>query len=125
MDIARQLAAMADLQAGLNDNVHPNWRSQGHEYYRAIWVECAELLDHYGWKWWKHQQTDLAQVKLEVVDIWHFGLSDLIRAGRIDAQRVDSSIIDAFDRPPPGTDLRACVETLAGATLASRVGAIV
>jgi hypothetical protein len=120
MDIAPQLAAMAELQAGLNDAVHPDWRNQGYEYYRAIWIECAELLDHYGWKWWKHQRTDLAQVKLEVVDIWHFGLSDLIRAGRIDSQHVDRSIIDAFGRPPPSTDLRACVETLAGATLAAR-----
>ena len=34
--------------------------------------ECSELLDHYGWKWWKHQATDLDQVKLEIVDIWHF-----------------------------------------------------
>jgi dUTPase len=120
MDIAPQLAAMAGLQAGLNDEVHPDWRSQGYAYYRAIWVECAELLDHYGWKWWKHQRTDLAQVKLEVVDIWHFGLSDLIRAGCIDAQHVDPSIVAAFGRPPPDADLRACVETLAGATLASR-----
>ena len=76
--VERQLAAMAELQDALNVNVHPQWRDQGHAYYRAIWVECAELLDHYGWKWWKHQHTDLEQVKLEIVDIWHFGLSQLI-----------------------------------------------
>ena len=89
---------MAELQDALNVNVHPQWRDQGHAYYRAIWVECAELLDHYGWKWWKHQHTDLEQVKLEIVDIWHFGLSQLIREGRIDSGRIDASIVAAFER---------------------------
>jgi dimeric dUTPase (all-alpha-NTP-PPase superfamily) len=120
MQLAAQLAAMAELQSALNDNVHAAWRSQGHEYYRAVWVECAELLDHYGWKWWKHQRTDLAQVKLEIVDIWHFGLSDLIRDGRIDAVRIDPAIVAAFERPAPAADFRACIETLAGATLTER-----
>jgi dimeric dUTPase (all-alpha-NTP-PPase superfamily) len=120
MDIAPQLAAMAELQCGLNDDVHPVWRGQRHAYYRAVWVECAELLDHYGWKWWKHQRTDLAQVKLEIVDIWHFGLSDLIRADCIDAHRVDPAIVAAFERPPPTRDFRDCVETLASAALAQR-----
>ncbi len=96
--VEQQLAAMAELQDALNVNVHPQWRDQGHAYYRAIWVECAELLDHYGWKWWKHQHTDLEQVKLEIVDIWHFGLSQLIREGRIDSGRVDASIVAAFER---------------------------
>ena len=53
--VEQQLAAMAELQETLNANVHPQWRTQGHAYYRAIWVECAELLDHFGWKWWKHR----------------------------------------------------------------------
>ena len=70
---------MARMQSHLNSVVHPEWRTQGHEYYRAIWMECAELLDHYGWKWWKDSRRDLDQVKIEIVDIWHFGLSDLIR----------------------------------------------
>ena len=120
MDRAAQLLAMAELQTVLNEHVHPAWRSQGHAYYRAIWIECAELLDHYGWKWWKHQQSDLAQAKLELVDIWHFGLSDLIRDGRIDAQQVDPAIMAAFARPVPTAEFRACVETLAEETLAHR-----
>ena len=121
MSIAQQLTTMAELQDALNVNVHPQWRTQGHAYYRAIWVECAELLDHFGWKWWKHQTPDLDQVKLEVVDIWHFGLSELIRDRRIDATRVDADVLGAFDAvQAPGRDLRAAVETLAERTLASR-----
>jgi len=120
--IAQQLASMAQLQDSLNANVHAQWRAQGHEYYRAIWVECAELLDHFGWKWWKHQSTDLEQVKLEIVDIWHFGLSQLIREGRIGAGRVDASVVDAFGRlgSVPAMDFREAVEALAGAVLTQR-----
>src|SRR4029077_14730270 len=122
MQIAEQLEAMAELQDSLNRNVHAAWRTQGHQYYRAIWVECAELLDHFGWKWWKHQRPDLDQVKLEIVDIWHFGLSQLIREGRIDSGRVDASIVAAFERSgaAQGGDFRDAVETLAGEVLAQR-----
>lgn len=121
MSVAQQLTTMAELQDALNVNVHPQWRTQGHAYYRAIWVECAELLDHFGWKWWKHQTPDLDQVKLEVVDIWHFGLSELIRDRRIDATRLDADVLAAFERTQTaGGDFRAAVETLAERTLASR-----
>jgi len=120
MSVERQLATMAELQAALNTNVHPQWRTQGHRYYRAIWVECAELLDHFGWKWWKHQTADLDQVKLEVVDIWHFGLSELLREGRVDATRVDPAIVAEFVAHRAPGDFREAVETLAGRTLESR-----
>ena len=73
--LARKLLEdMAALQAEHNSAVDPAWRTAGLAYYRAIWVECAELLDHFGWKWWKHQVCDEPQVRLELVDIWHFGL---------------------------------------------------
>lgn len=74
------LHAMATMQDDHNRLVHPKWREQGYDYYRAIWVECAEMLDHFGWKWWKKQDPDIDQVKLELVDIWHFALSELLRA---------------------------------------------
>ncbi len=78
--VLAMVTTMATMQEQHNEQVHAQWRTQGYPYYRAIWVECAELLDHYGWKWWKHQPGDLDQVRLELVDIWHFGLSDLLRA---------------------------------------------
>ena len=69
---------MLDLQEAMNSKVNDNWVKMGFSWYRAIWIECAELLDHYGWKWWKKQTPDEDQVKLELVDIWHFGLSILL-----------------------------------------------
>lgn len=76
------LREMLELQHAHNQQVHPQWHKQNYPFHRAIWTECAELLDHYGWKWWKRQEPDLVQVKLEIVDIWHFGLSMMIVAER-------------------------------------------
>ena len=69
---------MLELQDEMNTIVNPDWRNQDYEWYRAIWTECAEMLDHYGWKWWKKQHCDQNQVELELVDIWHFGMSDML-----------------------------------------------
>ena len=38
---------MLELQDSMNSKVSADWRAQGFEWYRAIWVECAELLDHH------------------------------------------------------------------------------
>ena len=72
------LHTMVRLQREHNEKVHPAWDGQGYRFTRAIWIECAELIEHFGWKWWKYQEPDLEQVELELVDIWHFGLSTLI-----------------------------------------------
>ena len=69
---------MLELQNKMNSVIHSNWSTQGYEWYRAIWIECGELMDHYGYKWWKKQEPNLAQVQLEVIDIWHFGLSSIL-----------------------------------------------
>ena len=34
------LHTMADMQEQHNVLVHPQWREQGFEFYRAMWVEC-------------------------------------------------------------------------------------
>jgi len=114
---------MAAMQESYNVEVHADWRGQGYPFYRAVWVECAELLDHYGWKWWKHQQPDLAQVKLEIVDIWHFGMSDMLSAGTLTpaiAPQLLDPVLSTQARAPGSGDpdaFRAAIETLALETL--------
>lgn len=70
---------MLTLQDRMNTKVHPEWRTQGYAYLRAAAVEGAEALESLGWKWWKHQVPDMANVEIELVDIWHFILSEAIR----------------------------------------------
>lgn len=105
----QQTLSMLALQDEMNSRVHPEWRTQGYQWYRAIWIESAELMDHYGWKWWKKQVLDRDQVELELIDIWHFGLSDLLqRGGDLDA--IADSIVGQMAVPAQSGDFLAQLE---------------
>lgn len=69
-----------ELQDKMNSVVNPEWRKAGNPWYRAAWIEAAELLDHFGYKWWKNlnAEADQEQILLELVDIYHFMVSDMI-----------------------------------------------
>lgn len=70
-----------EMQRELNRQISPRWEKSGHKWGDAIWTECAELLDHIGWKWWKDHEPNMDQARLEVVDIWHFVMSWAIQEG--------------------------------------------
>lgn len=70
-----QVISMLFLQDSLNKLINPNWISAGYPWHRAAMHEAVELQEHIGWKWWKHQHPNLAQAKMELIDIWHFYLS--------------------------------------------------
>ena len=114
-----QIKVMLELQERINGKVNPDWREKGFEWYRAIWIECAELLDHYGWKWWKKQSPDIEQVQLELIDVWHFGLSILLQSG-IDsdqlAEQVSRELVIATDE----SDFRLDLESFAALVLSTR-----
>ena len=115
----KQLLIMLEMQDAMNARVNPEWRSAGNAWYRAIWTECAEMLDHYGWKWWKHQQPDLEQVQLELVDIMHFAMSDyLLREA--DNQAAAARIEAELSQPNPGDDIRVAIEVMAQSTIAQQ-----
>lgn len=89
-----QLVNMLALQDKLNVRINPEWRQANFPWYRAAWMEDAELLEHIGWKWWKKQDPDYAQAQLEVVDIWHFCLSFCLQAEGTDLEHVAGEIAD-------------------------------
>ena len=115
----QQLTTMLQLQGEMNAKVHNEWQEQEFEWYRAIWVECAELLDHYGWKWWKKQTPDVDQIALELVDIWHFGLSLLLLKGQ-SVDEIADQISVAFADPQQGDDFAADLEGFTEQTLATK-----
>lgn len=110
---------MLELQDAMNRKVNEDWRQKGFEWYRAVWVECAELMDHYGWKWWKRQLPDHDQVQLELVDIWHFGLSILLLRDQSENE-IAGAVEEIFLCKPEGTDFRLDLEAFALKTLQSR-----
>lgn len=116
----QQVLSMLQLQDAINLKVHPLWREQNYAWYRAVWVECAELMDHYGWKWWKHQEPDVDQVILELVDIWHFGLSihlldsdDLAFTTQRIVEQLESAVVQK-------EDFKVLLEDFAGETIRSK-----
>jgi dimeric dUTPase (all-alpha-NTP-PPase superfamily) len=120
--VQTQIQVMLDLQQAMNTRVHPDWRQQEFEWYRAIWIECAELMDHYGWKWWKKQTPDIEQVKLEVIDIWHFGLSMLL-VTNTSASTIEVQLSSALQKESAGAFLES-VELFAGDVLTSKTFSI-
>ncbi|KAG1253457.1 hypothetical protein G6F65_017460 [Rhizopus arrhizus] len=80
--------------------INPDWVNGGARFLRAAFVESAEALEHYGWKWWKKQTIDLPQVQMELVDILHFYLSHTIveARGQLDGA-ADALVADLATAP--------------------------
>jgi len=85
MDRALQ---MLQLQQQLNDATNgENWEegmtknSKVIDWKRCIYMECAEIIDSFAWKHWKSiaKEPDWDNLQIEVVDIWHFVMSEALR----------------------------------------------
>ena len=114
------LETMLSMQDSMNTRVHEDWINQQFAWYRAIWIECGELMDHVGYKWWKKQDPDLEQVRLEVIDIWHFGLSALFRPGGDIAVVAEQVEQDLYHAEPDTHDIRVATEALAEYSLRTK-----
>ena len=111
--MVKQIATMLEMQHAMNTKVHEKWFDQNYEWYRAIWIECAEMLEHFGWKWWKHQKPDVDQVKMELVDIFHFGLSSRID-GELSFEEIAEELASEMLEPLVKDDFKQTLEVLAG-----------
>jgi len=114
-----KILIMLDLQDAMNTKVNNDWVNQNFSWYRAIWVESAELLDHYGWKWWKKQTPDVDQIALELVDIWHFGLSLLLLSGDT-VETISERVIAGFDGQRGGDNFALDLEQFTAQTLVTK-----
>ena len=113
----RLIYEMIELQDAMNKRVDIDWVDKNREWYRAIWIECGELMEHYGgWKWWKKGEEDLGQVLLELVDIWHFGLSSVISQQR-NIELATKNIFKLWNESNLNEDFYVSVEKLASTAL--------
>lgn len=70
------LRQMFQVQDELNKvAISASWREAGCDWNLAVSQECAEGIDHLGYKWWAKQAPDVAAAQMEAVDIMHFALS--------------------------------------------------
>lgn len=81
------LKEMFTLQQQLNDETNGIGWESGYtknnkmiNWKRCISMECSELIDSFPWKHWKDisAPTDWDNVKVEIVDIWHFIMSHML-----------------------------------------------
>lgn len=115
----KQISQMLDMQDAMNSRVSETWRDNNYEWYRAIWVECAEMLDHHGWKWWKHQEIDVPQVQLELVDIFHFGLSLRLMTGA-NVTDITKQLAQELTEKTAESDFKIALENLASAAVTEK-----
>ena len=56
------------------------------DWRRCIYLEAGELIESYPWKHWKdiNGTPDYENIKIELVDIWHFIMSEALRVYRIE-----------------------------------------
>lgn len=76
------IAHMMTMQDTMNTIViGRDWVDEGNhpevDFTSAMAAEAGEFPDHMGFKWWKKQEPDVHQAKLELVDIYHFMISHI------------------------------------------------
>ena len=130
-----QANTMLSLQHSMNTKVDPNWVQARYPYLRAVAIEGAEAIEHHGWKWWKKQELDLPQLQMELIDIWHFILSELLlrshdheveaQAALEEALRQSESVtqvrLDDNSYELAGMDLVSKLELLIGLSIVRRI----
>ena len=130
----QQANTMLSLQFGMNSKVDPNWLEARYPYLRAVVIEGAEAMEHHGWKWWKHQQLNLGQLRMELIDIWHFLLSEILLQGDGDLEKACDELLDLLESEAPlplmfdgrtyqpeSMDLVSKLELLIGTSVARRI----
>lgn len=107
---------MFELQQQLNDATNGTIWTEGAtkegrqiSWLRCIYMEAAEAIDSFNWKHWKdiEAKPDLDNAKVELVDIWHFLMSEAIHFG-------DAGFAEIYNdmQPERDTDPEKLVEIL-------------
>lgn len=79
---------IAEVQSILNskaDPNNPNWievRTEN-DFKLASILEMAEMIESTPWKWWKGGKADLWNIKIELIDMLHFMISNVAMRGTI------------------------------------------
>jgi len=122
-----KILLMLQLQKELNDSTNgENWtdgitkNGKKIDWNRCIYMECAEIIDSFAWKHWKNidKEPDYNNLKIEVVDIWHFVLSLAIEnytknmLGSIEVLAQDISQMQNFQKIDNNDEKFSDIETI-------------
>ncbi len=78
LSIEQMFRHIVEMQCELNEKTVPNWLAKNLDWETAILVEVAEAIDSTDWKWWKHTETDLVNLKIEAIDLLHFLVAKIV-----------------------------------------------
>lgn len=101
-----KIKSMLMLQQELNDNTNgEGWENgvtkQGKpiDWRRCILLESAELIESYPWKHWKNidAPADKENIKIEVVDIWHFVMSEILKINATTSNKTIENLIEEIN----------------------------
>lgn len=73
---------MVELQHQFNKQISEDYLDKNFNWNSAIIAESGELLDSLGYKWWKKQEPNMENVKVEAIDLLHFVISDRIQKNK-------------------------------------------
>ena len=85
---------MVELQHQFNKQVAEDYLDKNFNWNSAIIAESGELLDSLGYKWWKKQEPDMENVKVEAIDLLHFVISDILQLNYNYEESLIASFID-------------------------------
>ena len=85
---------MVKLQHQFNKQVAEDYLDNSFNWNSAIIAESGELLDSLGYKWWKKQEPDMENVKVEAIDLLHFVISDILQLNYNYEESLIASFID-------------------------------
>ena len=85
---------MVKLQHQFNKQVAEDYLDKNFNWNSAIIAESGELLDSLGYKWWKKQEPDMENVKVEAIDLLHFVISDILQLNYNYEESLIASFID-------------------------------
>ena len=76
------------------------WRYESYgdkpmDWDKAIRIELAEYEDSFDWKWWKSGHDNIANAKMELIDVLHFAISRSL-TNTVKADLIDS-LSESYD----------------------------
>jgi dimeric dUTPase (all-alpha-NTP-PPase superfamily) len=112
-----QVTEMLNMQEQLEVRIGgKDWRDEDHDYALCVHMECAEIIDHVGWKHWKHEgsKPHWDEVAMEVVDIWHFALAHSLMHLEVNPKALYDAIIVTQNQYRPDEDDTSIIDHCIG-----------
>jgi hypothetical protein len=106
-----------DLQLELNNKIDPNWTKAKYNWQLYAIQELAEMIDHIGYKHWNLKEPDYPQAFIELIDILHFVVSDLLTSDiyKMSSGMIINKLHNLAKEPPKHIDPNVLMRNHCGA----------